>query len=128
MLMQNLRQLKELLKSFDGCAVAYSGGVDSTFLVAVAREVLGDRVLPVIAVSSTYPKREIDSAVRWLNDQCIPFIKVESEELNIPGFAENPTNRCYYCKKELFTKVWQIAREHGFAAVIDGTNADDTLR
>ncbi len=123
--LEKLQNLKSSIKVLDGCVVAYSGGVDSTLLVAVAREVLGDRCLPVIAVSSTYPKREYESAVEWLNDSGIPFVVVESEELDIPGFAENPTNRCYYCKQELYAKIWRIAQEYGLPAVIDGANADD---
>lgn len=120
-----LDELKNNIKTLNGCVAAYSGGVDSTLLVAVAREELGDRCLPVIAVSSTYPKREFEAAVGWLNESGIPFVVVESEELDIPGFAENPTNRCYYCKQELYAKIWRIANEHGLPAVIDGANADD---
>lgn len=123
--LDKLQSLKSSIKALDGCVVAYSGGVDSTLLVAVAYEVLGDRCLPVIAVSSTYPKREFESAVEWLNESGIPFVVVESEELDIPGFAENPTNRCYYCKQELYAKIWRIAQDHGLPAVIDGANADD---
>ncbi len=123
---QKLLRLKGLLRTFGGCAIAYSGGVDSTFLVAVARGVLGDRALPVIAVSSTYPKREFESAVHWLNEESIPFVKVESEELDIPGFAENPTNRCYHCKMELYSRIWCVAQQHGLDVVVDGANADDT--
>ena len=121
--LEKLQSLKSSIKALDGCVVAYSGGVDSTLLAAVAHEVLGDRCLPVIAVSSTYPKREYESAVEWLNDSGIPFVVVESEELDIPGFAENPTNRCYYCKQELYAKIWAIAQDHGLPAVIDGANA-----
>lgn len=124
--LDKLENLKSTIRSIGSCAVAYSGGVDSTLLVAVAREVLGDKCLPVIAVSSTYPKREFESAVKWLGDQNIDFIKVESEELDIPGFAANPANRCYYCKKELYTLILKIAKERNLRAIIDGANADDT--
>jgi uncharacterized protein len=123
--MDKLNSLKSTIKQLGSCAIAYSGGVDSTLLVAVAHEVLGDLCLPVIAVSSTYPRREFESAVAWLKSNSIGFVEVESEELDIPGFNENPTNRCYHCKKELFAKVWEVARIRGLHAVIDGTNADD---
>lgn len=120
-----LRKLKNILSETRGCAVAYSGGVDSTLVLAVAREVLGERCLAVLATSSTYPKREYEHAVRWLKDSGIPYVVIESEELDIPEFADNPPDRCYYCKRELFTKVWQQAKEHGLPCVADGTNAGD---
>lgn len=123
---RKLQCLKKTLADTGGCAIAYSGGVDSTFLVAVAREVLGDRCLAVLATSSTYPKREFQSAVKWLEDNCVPHVIVHSEELDIPGFSENPPDRCYFCKKELFAKVREEAHKRGLKAVADGANADDT--
>lgn len=123
---EKLNRLRELLRASGGCAVAYSGGVDSTFLMAAANEVLGNRALAVIATSSTYPRRERESALKWLEDSGIQYEVIESEELDIPGFAENPTNRCYYCKKELFQKVRSVADRHGIPSIADGTNLDDT--
>lgn len=120
-----LNALRNRLESTGGCAVAYSGGVDSTLLVAVAGEALGDRALAVIATSSTYPKREYESAIEWIKSAGVPYISIISEELDIAGFADNPPNRCYYCKKELFGKVWEEARKRGLNAVADGSNADD---
>lgn len=120
-----LCKLKNILSETGGCAIAYSGGVDSTLVLAVAREMLGERCLAVIATSSTYPKREYENAVRWLEDSKIPYVVIESEELDIPEFADNPPDRCYYCKRELFAKVWQQAKEHGLPCVADGTNASD---
>lgn len=117
--------LKKTLAATGGCAIAYSGGVDSTFLVAVAREVLGDRCLAVLAASSTYPKREFQSAVEWLEANSVPHVVIHSEELDIPGFSENPPDRCYFCKKELFGKVRAEAEKRGLNAVADGANADD---
>lgn len=125
MSVEKLRQLRSLLGSLDGCAIAYSGGVDSTFLTAVASEVLGERVLAVIATSSTYPKREYAGAIEWLESTGVPYVSIESEELDIQGFADNPPNRCYYCKKELFTKVLEEAKKRGLSSVADGANADD---
>ncbi len=120
-----LDKLKEILRETGGCAVAYSGGCDSSLLATVAWEVLGSRCLAVIATSSTYPKREYEQAVALIRERKIPYLVIASEELNIPGFRENPPDRCYHCKKELFTKIKQAARERGLNQVADGSNADD---
>jgi uncharacterized protein len=123
---EKLDKLKGLLKSWGGCAVAFSGGVDSTLLLAVAHEIMGKKCLAVIATSSTYPKREYEEALKWVQDKSIPHIVIVSEELDIPGFSDNPPNRCYYCKKELFTKIAHEAKRFGVSVVADGTNSDDT--
>ncbi len=115
-----------LLKDTDGCAIAYSGGVDSSLVLSIAREVLGDKCIAVIAVSSTYSQRECEQAVSWVQSMGIPYETVVSEELDIPGFSDNPPNRCYYCKMELFRKVREVGLRHGLEHVADGTNADDT--
>jgi len=108
------------------CAIAYSGGVDSSFLITIAYQELGDRALAVTATSSTYPKRELKEAELYAHKLGIPHIVIHSEELDIDGFAENTPDRCYYCKKELFRKIQQIAKDHHLAYVLDGSNADDT--
>ena len=108
------------------CAIAYSGGVDSTFLITIAYNVLGDHALAVTATSSTYPIRELKEAEQYAKTLGIPHVVIHSEELDIDGFAHNPPDRCYYCKKELFQKIQQIANEHHLAYVLDGSNADDT--
>jgi uncharacterized protein len=123
---EKLSQLKGLLESWGGCAVAFSGGVDSTLLLAVAHEILGNKCLAVIATSSTYPKREYDEALQWVKDQGIVHTVIVSEELDIPGFSDNPPQRCYYCKKELFSKIADEARRFGVSVIADGTNSDDT--
>ncbi len=118
-------QLQQLLKEMGGCVIAYSGGVDSSFLFAVAVQLLGDRALGVTATSATYPERELreaESLARQLGGRQRTIV---SEELDIPGFADNPVNRCYYCKSELFGKLRQIAAEEGLPYLLDGSNADD---
>ena len=122
-----LQQLTRMLRDLKSCAIAYSGGVDSTFLIKVAHDALGDNALAVTATSSTYPKRELEDAKRYAQDIGIPHMIIHSEELDIPEFADNPSDRCYYCKKELFKKIQQIAKEHHLNAILDGSNADDTF-
>ena len=120
-----LDNLKKILGETEGCAIAFSGGVDSTLLVTVAYEVLGERCLAVLATSSTYPERECKRAIEWLETKKIPFVVIASEELDIPEFSKNPVNRCYHCKKELFEKVREQALKRGLESVADGSNADD---
>ena len=122
---QKLEQLKESLAGLRGAVVAFSGGVDSTFLLAVASEVLGERVLAVTATSATYPERELFEARALARQMGARHLEVISEELDIPEFQHNPRNRCYYCKKELFAKLRNIADEQGLPHVLDGTNIDD---
>ena len=117
---------RRLLGKTDGCAIAYSGGVDSSLVLSIAREVLGDRCIAVIAVSSTYSQRECGEAVKWVQSMGIPYETIVSEELDIPEFSDNPPNRCYYCKMELFCKVREVGLRYGLEHVADGTNADDT--
>lgn len=106
-------------------AVAFSSGVDSTFLLHAAREALGDRIVAVTAASCSFPERELNEAKAFCAQRGIRHFVVESEELDIEGFSHNPKNRCYLCKRELFEKIGKIAREQGLAAVAEGSNLDD---
>ncbi len=125
LLQEKYQLLKDNMKKRGSAAIAFSGGVDSTFLVKVAHEVLGDKMIAITATSSTYPERELQEAIKYAKDMEVKHLIISSEELDIEGFASNPKNRCYYCKKELFSKINAIAKENGVAYVFDGSNIDD---
>lgn len=117
--------LKEYINNLGSLAVAFSGGVDSTFLLKVAHDVLGEKCIAVTARSSTYPLREFNEAYEFASQNGIKHIVVDSEELDIEGFAQNPINRCYFCKHELFSKIWDVADGLGIKNIADGSNIDD---
>jgi len=119
------QKLLDLLRDMGGCVIGFSGGVDSTFLFAVAARVLGKRALAVTATSETYPERELREANELALRIGGRHRVIVSEELDIPGFAENPVDRCYHCKSELFTKLRKVADEEGLPYVADGSNVDD---
>lgn len=122
---EKLAALRRTVNKAGGMAIAFSGGVDSTFLAAVAVQELGDRALAVMALSPTYPSDEQEEAVALARHIGIPLEMVTSNELEIDGFCSNPPDRCYHCKRALFAVVGEVARKHGLAAVADGSNADD---
>ena len=118
-------KLQKYLEGLGGVVVAFSSGVDSTFLLRVAHDVLGDRAVAVTASSCSFPARELNEAKTYCAENGIEHIIVASEELDIDGFRQNPKNRCYLCKHELFEKILKIAEEKGLPAVVEGSNMDD---
>lgn len=124
-LQQKLALLKDLLKEPGSAAIAFSGGVDSTFLLKAAKDVLGEHVIAVTAVSSFFPERESREAIDFCREQGVRHIIVSIDTLSVAGVRENPPNRCYLCKKELFRQIIQIAAKQNISYVAEGSNLDD---
>ena len=123
---QKERALIAWLRARGSALLGFSGGVDSAYLACVALDALGaERFLGVIGRSPSYPEEQWREARAVADRFGIPVIELDTEELQDPSYTANPTNRCYFCKSELWGRLVPVARDRGFAAVIDGTNADD---
>ena len=123
--LQKYAALQQILREMQSVAIGYSGGVDSTLLLRVAVDVLGENAVAMIGRSETYPTREFEEAVKLAENIGARYIVVRTEETDIIKFRENPANRCYFCKAELFEKLQEIATREGLRWIADGTITDD---
>ena len=113
------------LKKLESAAVAFSAGTDSAFLLKTANKALGGNVLALTARSAVFPQSELDEAAAFCKSEGIRHVFVDIDVINVPGFAENPPDRCYICKKALFSRLKKCAEEFGMGTVLEGSNADD---
>ncbi len=125
LLQEKYEQLKSLIVGIKPLVVAFSGGVDSTLLLKVAHDLLGEQVCAITATSPTYPQSEYQTARELAAQMGVRHLTIESNELEIPGFSQNPPDRCYHCKLELFQRAAAKARELGFTTIVDGSTLDD---
>ena len=122
-----LKQLKQYLKNLEIVVVAFSSGVDSTFLLKIAHDTLNEKAVAVTAKSCSFPNRELAEAAKFCELNNIKHIIFDFDVFNVKGFKDNPQNRCYLCKKELFSKIRSIAKENEITNIIEGSNLDDEV-
>ena len=125
-LMSKLNLLKENVRNYGSVAVAFSGGVDSALLLKISHDVLGDQAIAVTANACSFSKRELEESIAFCKNENIRQIIIDIDVLSIEGFVNNPVNRCYWCKKHIFSKIIQIARDNNLRFVLEGSNMDDT--
>ncbi|WP_455539847.1 ATP-dependent sacrificial sulfur transferase LarE [Terrisporobacter sp.] len=122
---EKLNNLKNLISSYGSCAVAFSSGVDSTFVAYVAKDVLGDKALLISIEAQTLTSRDKSDMDLYAKKIGLKLIKAPCNQLEVENIAKNSPKRCYYCKQAVFTKIKEIAKEHGIETIVDGTNASD---
>ena len=116
------QKLQEILRSLESVAVAFSGGVDSTFLLKVAQETLGDKAIAITACPCSFTERERKETEDFCRENHIHQEICKLNEFEIPGFRQNPPDRCYICKKGIFTRLWEVAKKNNINVLAEGSN------
>jgi len=123
--MDKMQKLKQLLHEMERVAVAYSGGIDSTLLLKVAYDCLGDNAVALTAISASLPAAEREEAEAIIRQIGAPYIPIDTQETSDPNYLANAPTRCYFCKSEVYDRLTEYAEREGYNFVVDGTNADD---
>ena len=122
---QKAKKIKSLILEMDSALVAFSGGVDSTLVLALAHDVLGEKALAVTAQSASMPDREMKACHQLAKEIGVKHLVVKTEEMSNPNYRANPANRCYHCKTELYSSLKKVAQQENILNILNGTNTDD---